>query len=370
MKINKHNYEEFFLLYTDNELNAEDRKAVEDFVAMHSGLKEELSALLQTRLPLEKSPFLFNKEMLFRSGTTSGAINAANYESYFLLYTDNELTGQEREWVENFIMAHPDKKTELDLLLRVKLQPDNEVVFTGKTVLYRREKPVVSIAIPWRKIVAAASIILTGALIWTNTGRIKKPSEPFVKATGISAADPAPEVKEVPAIKNVNTIAVQKNEHEPAESRNNTAAALQNTPAVNEKQQTYRNTIVEEAAKPVMEDDLRETENSIAKPAIKNTIPEPMLPVAINQVEAENKLPGTVKPVILDQAAFNGKEEEDIHKNELAFLDTDNTEKKSKGAFRGLFRKASRFVNRATNADDKEGKESIVRIASFEIVKK
>ena len=50
-------------------------------------------------------------------------------------------------------------------------------------------------------------------------------------------------------------------------------------------------------------------------------------------------------------------------------IDTDNTDKKSKGKFRGLFRKAARFIDRTTNADT-DGNQSIVRVASFEIAKK
>ena len=77
--------------------------------------------------------------------------------------------------------------------------------------------------------------------------------------------------------------------------------------------------------------------------------------------------------MILDAAAFNGdrditaadqKETEDMH-----YLSTNNDDKRSKGKFRGLFRKASRLIDRVTNAGT-EDEKSIVRVASFEIVKK
>ena len=50
MSINRHNYEEFFILYLDNELSSEHRRQVELFVEQHPDLGEELQLLEQTRL--------------------------------------------------------------------------------------------------------------------------------------------------------------------------------------------------------------------------------------------------------------------------------------------------------------------------------
>lgn len=82
-----------------------------------------------------------------------------------------------------------------------------------------------------------------------------------------------------------------------------------------------------------------------------------------------------VKPLILDQAVFQQKDNEMMYEaiiktdEGIAYLDTDNTEKKSKGMFRGLLRKASRFVDHVTNPDIND-KQSVVRVASFEITRK
>jgi hypothetical protein len=45
MNINRHNYEEYFILYMDNELDSDDRRMVEAFVLQHPDLKEELDIL-------------------------------------------------------------------------------------------------------------------------------------------------------------------------------------------------------------------------------------------------------------------------------------------------------------------------------------
>ena len=78
MEINRHNYEMFFLLYADNELDAAERKVVEAFVVLHADLKEELQSLVQTRLSADEIiPFL-HKAALYKS--TSSLITIHNYE--------------------------------------------------------------------------------------------------------------------------------------------------------------------------------------------------------------------------------------------------------------------------------------------------
>ncbi len=52
-EIGSHNYEDYFLLYTDNELNQEEKEATERFVLQHPQLQAEFMLLQQTRLPVE-----------------------------------------------------------------------------------------------------------------------------------------------------------------------------------------------------------------------------------------------------------------------------------------------------------------------------
>lgn len=64
-------------------------------------------------------------------------INRHNYEAYFILYADNELSPAERQEVENFVLHHPDLREELDLWLQAKLIPDTSIVFENKEVLMK-----------------------------------------------------------------------------------------------------------------------------------------------------------------------------------------------------------------------------------------
>ena len=71
MTINRNNYEEYFLLYIDRELNRDEQLMVEDFVRLHPDLEKEFNLLKQTiALPpvvvLEGKDKLLKEENTFR----------------------------------------------------------------------------------------------------------------------------------------------------------------------------------------------------------------------------------------------------------------------------------------------------------------
>jgi hypothetical protein len=70
-------------------------------------------------------------------------INRDNYESWFLLYIDAELSAAEQQEVEAFVAAHPDLKAELDLLLDTRLTDDTHVAF-DKSILLRSEQTAIN----------------------------------------------------------------------------------------------------------------------------------------------------------------------------------------------------------------------------------
>ncbi len=66
-------------------------------------------------------------------------INRNNYETWLMLYLDNELTATERKAVEAFCTSNPDVQEELDGLKEVLLQPDLPVAMPGKERLLMPE---------------------------------------------------------------------------------------------------------------------------------------------------------------------------------------------------------------------------------------
>jgi tellurite resistance protein len=64
-------------------------------------------------------------------------INRLNYENYFLLYADGELSAAERQAVESFATENKDLADELDMLLQTKLPAEADDTFDNKSILFR-----------------------------------------------------------------------------------------------------------------------------------------------------------------------------------------------------------------------------------------
>ena len=111
MTINCHNYEEYFTLYLDNELNSDDRRMVEAFTQQHPDLKEELDLLTQYKLTPDTSIVFPGKEELMKVNDDT-PVTFSNYEEWLVLYIDNELNPGQKDSVEQFIKANPSVKEE------------------------------------------------------------------------------------------------------------------------------------------------------------------------------------------------------------------------------------------------------------------
>jgi hypothetical protein len=64
-------------------------------------------------------------------------INRLNYENYFLLYVDGELSAAEMQAVEGFATENKDLADELDMLLQTKLPAEADYPFDNKSILFR-----------------------------------------------------------------------------------------------------------------------------------------------------------------------------------------------------------------------------------------
>ena len=149
MNINRNNYQEFLLLYVDNELSATERLAVDNFLLANPDLKIELELLQETTL--EDIDVSFEEK--------DSLIQFSNQERESLLnYIDDELPTIEKSTIESLVQTNKAYATELAILSKTKL--NGEVyVYEQKEQLLKRSGSVVSF-IRFRNIAAAIVILL------------------------------------------------------------------------------------------------------------------------------------------------------------------------------------------------------------------
>lgn len=159
--INLGNYEEFFILYMDNELTAEQKAMVDTFLLLHPDLQLEFDLIKSLQLQPEK--ISFNKERLL-----ADQMKMALAEEDLLLYIDNELPAEKAKELEAKIQADKDLTLQHNILLQTKLNASEKLVYPNKAELYRREQRTVRLG-GWMRVAAAIVVIATAGVLYFNS---------------------------------------------------------------------------------------------------------------------------------------------------------------------------------------------------------
>jgi anti-sigma factor RsiW len=341
MIINRHNYEEFFILYLDNELNSADRRLVEAFIEQHPDLGEELQLLEQTRLELDPAVVFDGKESLMKP-VGLGQINADNQEEWLVQYIDNELDNEQKAAVEIYAANNPSVKTELELLQKTKLRPENSITFFNKESLYRREESPVRRLVPLRLWRVAAAVFLfialtiggyvifnnnkpEGGLAEINTGAKKSvPVKVDVKKQAVEQT--LPEIAKT----NTNQFSKKNDIQTPVVKKNDDA--VRTIKIVNERKE-------EVPVLAVIDNNPNNLPDASRNPNMNGSLSsKTTLPVNGLTIPQENTSP----PLVTSATAQSLL----LAKNTLT-TDEDEPEKKTK--FRGLLRTLTRTFEKTTN---------------------
>lgn len=178
MNINRNNYEEYFLLYVDNELSVAEKNAVDAFVAANPDLQEELVMLQQSVIKPGNIDFP-GKDMLLKPEAIDDVT-----EEKLLLLLDNELDETEKQELLSVINSNKIIQQEWAILLQTKISPADTIIFIDKASLYKKEEGKV-VPIKWWRVAAAAMLIgfgLWGAVSYLNND---KPGNTSTETAGV-----------------------------------------------------------------------------------------------------------------------------------------------------------------------------------------
>ena len=391
--VHKDNYEEYFLLYVDDELTPAEREEVEAFISQHPDLGMELQMLLDTKLDVEDIP-MAGREKLYRQ-EEPGLINQENVEEFQVLMLDGELDKEGMVALEQYHDAHEEARNNFNWLKKSKLDIE-AVTFPNKAILYRTaQKPASIVNIRWYRIAAAAAVLITAGLLWIGTqqqgseiGNQEQVARNNSSNTGTTNGDEAQDPKSAPK----STIAGESTEgfsdgdakgSDQIAQTNKAGSDLVNTAQakgkviskqIKNELNTPSNTIAGNVRQKsnFEKPDLRPSndhssnglsiEYAVADPAQKpNTPVEIIDKVADEYNTAPNAMANTagmrnVKTNYAAEALNNEAGEDDDEE-----MDSDSKQRKG---LRGIVRKANRFYNKVTNPDTDK---PVVKVANFEI---
>jgi hypothetical protein len=372
MNINHHNYEEYFILYLDNELSGEHRRQVELFMEENPDLKQEFEWLCQTRLKPDNSVVFELKEQLLRNSDLP--VEADNYEEWLLLYIDDELSPEQKSRADELININPAILAELELLQRTKLQPDPQVFFAFKESLYRREEKVRVISFHWRRIAVAAVLLITlGMSVFIAlTNNKENEGRDLAESTSQNNSPVASDAKNAPQDRE------QVAGTGPATSAETPEALLTEDPLT--KGNTESNAVKKNTNFPV-----KDKEPVIAGPGLQeketNHLPQPLHNPHVNpSAESVTTLATVEMPRKKDLTNFN--EERIIatvtpdevppldnirtteYRETVGPVDADQPGKKNR--LRGFFRKVTRTIEKRTNIKATDDEDRLL-LAGFAV---
>ncbi len=379
MQINRHNYEEFFLLYVDKELSAADRKAVDVFVQQNPDLQIELVLLQQTVLKaddivLNKKDWLYMEE------------DITALQEDLLLYTDNELSPADKSAMEILLATDKTAGAELKILEQIKFKPDTSVVFPDKQSLYRKEKGRV-VGIIWGRVAAAA--VLVGISLWTAVSVYQNNFKTTTSPQELAKQNNTDSQQTKKGLPVNSTAVIPVPGNSPITANSATTSSKSINTEKNNKKINSNSTELLPGNVAVQKNNAKQPGNNLPDPSFEKInnkesnekVIADVIPsnnnnsrvsgnnVVVKNLQNENTMNTLVnnnsKPdqaVAIVQASNNKTVEED---NNSRYMNLDD-DKEKRTTLGGLIRKAKRVVGRTTNINTGEG----IKIAGFEIALK
>ncbi len=375
MLINRHNYEEFFILYMDNELDPAGRRMVEDFVQLHPDLKEELDILLQFKLVPDTQIVFDGKEELMKENGQP-LISISNHEEWFSLYIDHELMPDQRKQVETFVAANPATRGTLELLQKTKLQPE-QILFPDKSSLYRKEEKTRRIVPVYWRAAAAILIIILGITGFLLVNRKPDTDQPEVAKvpTNLPAKTGLPENKEslIPVNDQAQTIASNPiNKSEVIEPGNTTTRPSEQTLAQQQQKnsplskQPGNNPLPESGKDEMTASNNLQPTNNLPKPVHNPNLINTQAPTdALASNIKENNIPQQVitNPVVTSANPQPSDIIQAAYTNNEPLEETEGKKNKN----RGIFRKIARTFEKRTNIDPTDDNRLLVAGLSIKL---
>ncbi len=140
MRINRENYELYFIDFFDGTLSKEDISLLMNFLDNNPDLKGEFQQFENVSVYDDQDLIVYHdKDVLKKPGVLSvGVIHEDNYQEYFVAYQEEDLTEEMKQTVDLFVEKNPDLKMDFELFAQIRIIADDDVVFNEKDLLKKK----------------------------------------------------------------------------------------------------------------------------------------------------------------------------------------------------------------------------------------
>ena len=313
-KIDKNNYEAYFLDYAEGNLTEPQLLLLNEFLKKHPALKSELEEFEIILLEEKNTSSNFSKEQLFREESTG--LTTADY----LMISEVEGTINKTEKLALASLVEKDKSLLHDLSVyhTTKLPVNKKVIYPAKEELFQKETKII---FWWRSIASVAAAILALVIFnLNNEPKVYFPSQPSFSAdnsTSDEVQDYAFTIKEQPSKEGTALLIDNKTNtiksKSTIEKQSNTSLAKINSPASTE----LNSDELEKIQKQPFETEVVETSNPKLTPIVQEDQPETLAEVSPTKTKNEEFV--TLKD-FAKQKVLKGKTFSETVADELAEL--------------------------------------------------
>ncbi len=193
MKINRQNYEIFFIDYIDGALSREQEAALQVFLKNNIDLKEELDSLLEEEtvkmIPPDNEYSL--PQALKANASLPAAMDYQNYIKFFIAFYENDLTANQKNALARFLNKHKVLQKEFEAYGGLKLQSDKKIHYNNINQLKKKSRKLPL----YYQIAIAAGLLLLFSLLFLD-GNISNNNLKHTNITGIEVIDQDTQVDE------------------------------------------------------------------------------------------------------------------------------------------------------------------------------
>ena len=141
-RINRQNYEVFFMDYFDGNMSEKSKQDLYAFLQNHPDLREEFESYEEIKLITPESEKYPDKENLKKPDARAvNNISAANFEDFLIARQEGDLSKAESETLSRFLQKNPHLRHVAHLYENATFNPDKDITYPDKENLKKQVAP-------------------------------------------------------------------------------------------------------------------------------------------------------------------------------------------------------------------------------------